>query len=731
MGWLKKKMRDARGQASILMGTMLLTFLIFFAFVVNTGMLVNAKINLQNAADLAAYAGAAVQARQLNNISYLNYEMRRQYKKFLFRYYVLGTMYYGDFPTQGGGGARAYKPAPEGRAFQVPAVCFFLLPGSNHCQIAELGSVAKGMSGFNPGDAISQTLKMQLEAIESLRKQDCIASGKINTALLTTWLINTDPSVDSLLQALRQADPKNAELFGRIKALAYGLGLIPRELLLKKRIKTLESWVNVAPQKNVDVKKANTMKMGDQWASNERTVQAFLSAFYTLGNNTFPDDSIVMDEILPVGTRGAELLKLDPINAGAEKQGADYTGFDVFAIDFAIKKANGDSSCERTPTTVAEGSSAHGCTQCLVPISFKGLQIPVGVTKDPSIMTYYAIHLQAKAKLIFSPFGDVTLSAYSAAQPFGSRIGPPKSEAFFSSAYALGSGVQARCFTSGCLNELAFRVPNLPVTDADSSEPTQTTGWNAIPLQKAFYDGYRQIMPDGSLSNQLPGTLGLDEIKRALQVAMVPNPWERAKYNIPNSLKDPFVKDFTPDGWSAIYAPVFAASSEQSQSNPADDIKKEIENMASNAAGNGTAGSIMSQATVQALTSQIMDYVNGKLVAGAGEDGEGINVVRIRDSEKSLPDGTSSQYYGFLPESIYLRGDNNPLKIKTSWNDVLSNSPAEYDYKRQGRTGYSVKYVPLNLLHSPNGITTDGATAISNRLPASGDLSSDLEKIEH
>ncbi len=39
---------------------MLLTFFLFIAFVLNTGMLVNAKINLQNAADLAAYAGAAV-----------------------------------------------------------------------------------------------------------------------------------------------------------------------------------------------------------------------------------------------------------------------------------------------------------------------------------------------------------------------------------------------------------------------------------------------------------------------------------------------------------------------------------------------------------------------------------------------------------------------------------------------------------------------------------------------
>ena len=45
-----------KGQASVVIGMMMMTFILFFCFVVNTGMLVNAKINLQNAADLAAYA---------------------------------------------------------------------------------------------------------------------------------------------------------------------------------------------------------------------------------------------------------------------------------------------------------------------------------------------------------------------------------------------------------------------------------------------------------------------------------------------------------------------------------------------------------------------------------------------------------------------------------------------------------------------------------------------------
>src|SRR3954462_598408 len=118
---------NQRGQASIMIAIMMLTFTMFFAFVVNTGMLVNAKINLQNAADLAAYSGAATQARQLNSISFLNYEMRRQYKKFLFRYYVVGTLNYKNFPTSGGGRSpRDWTTSKERVNWNVPVVCVSL-----------------------------------------------------------------------------------------------------------------------------------------------------------------------------------------------------------------------------------------------------------------------------------------------------------------------------------------------------------------------------------------------------------------------------------------------------------------------------------------------------------------------------------------------------------------------------------------------------------------------------
>lgn len=65
---------------------------LFFAAVINIGLLVHHKINLQNSVDLAAYYGASKQAeKMLNAISHVNYQIRQSWKLLSWRYRVLGT----------------------------------------------------------------------------------------------------------------------------------------------------------------------------------------------------------------------------------------------------------------------------------------------------------------------------------------------------------------------------------------------------------------------------------------------------------------------------------------------------------------------------------------------------------------------------------------------------------------------------------------------------------------
>jgi hypothetical protein len=76
------------GQMTILITMIFLTLIILFAFVMNVGILISEKINLQNAADAGAYAGASMQARVLNKIAFLNYRLRQEWKEFSYHHWV-------------------------------------------------------------------------------------------------------------------------------------------------------------------------------------------------------------------------------------------------------------------------------------------------------------------------------------------------------------------------------------------------------------------------------------------------------------------------------------------------------------------------------------------------------------------------------------------------------------------------------------------------------------------
>ena len=80
--------RQKGGQILVLMALLSTTLVILFGMVVSIGHLVQAKINLQNAVDLAAMSGASWQARYLNHLALVNYRMRQNYKFILYDLYI-------------------------------------------------------------------------------------------------------------------------------------------------------------------------------------------------------------------------------------------------------------------------------------------------------------------------------------------------------------------------------------------------------------------------------------------------------------------------------------------------------------------------------------------------------------------------------------------------------------------------------------------------------------------
>jgi hypothetical protein len=83
--------RNSKGQVAIFVALLFQVLFVFFAMIVNVGLLVHHKINLQNSVDLAAYYGAMKQAEMLNAIGHVNYQIRQSYKLLTFRYQQFGT----------------------------------------------------------------------------------------------------------------------------------------------------------------------------------------------------------------------------------------------------------------------------------------------------------------------------------------------------------------------------------------------------------------------------------------------------------------------------------------------------------------------------------------------------------------------------------------------------------------------------------------------------------------
>lgn len=676
-----------KGQITLLVGLLVVLFLLLFALVVNVGMLVHAKINLQNAADLAAYAGASTQARQLNHISYLNYEMRRQFKKFLFRYYYIGNMAQASSPAGtgapcapagvGGGSVRCWSPCGglECVDYGLPSTCVIFNGQDNYCKVSVQAKIE--VPNFPNPDPMMSALTDQLKKFEQIRQANCGAIGATNSQLLSYWLFNTDPRLDIIEQQLSQQGTTQNQgmMLKTLKTVAHGLGLYPREIILLQRITTLQDYVNYAAQ-TLDYSKAVSLEgLAGDTAARERPLQAFFSAYYTLSDRVFANNDLVLTELLPQGANGANLLKLKDLRTHFE---AYYTDYPVDAGD-----AQAPADCRG------------------VPIPVRVNNMPVGVAKDPSILTYYAVRLKAKAKILFSPFGDVELKAYASTQPFGSRIGP-QDPAFVRSNYK----------SPATLNfpfPEPHGVPNLPIQPDDDL----VHGWNQTAMLQALDTAFHAQGGDA-------GKFGVQELEAAYQIAMAPNPWEKGQYNIINDLGatdnlgttgDPFQRFFWGGDTYSFWAPVLSPDKFSA------DAENAIAEMIDSAMGgeNGQVGSYTPEQR-QAFQVGFSAYLN-TLRQGTGEGGEGFNVARLKNPF-TYKNAQGSLVAITLPEGLIM---DQSKDVRTSWNDVLN-----LDFDQRGRLGYSVKFVSFSTLLNPTGVTTDGTNTWTNPPVLDGEAAEDL-----
>jgi hypothetical protein len=629
--------------AAALMGT---TFFLFFAFVVNTGMLVHAKINLQNAADVAAYAGAASQARHLENIGILNYELRRQYKRFLFRYYVIGNLTRPDFSS--GGTYRFGARRSDDDTFQdlgIPSVCLTFKQNDNYCGRFNLQAVvAPGTPSFL--DAIGQALKDVLDNIEQIRQRNCSSLSQANVLALYLWIFNTNPEGSGDLIGSSTFDQETQQALRTLPAITKGLGIVPRNLITYQRIKTLQQIVNMAAQRGVTSEEAKSLEQRPNPMTLERTVLAFKSAERTLGESIFEQGKLQMDELLPSGSNA--LLDLEPL----------FVEFNTYA------------------TFIASDANRGDCRQRLFSIPVKGAALPVAVSKKMGSTTYYAVRLRGTPNLLFNPF-NLTLEAFSAARPFGARLGPISrpdlnSEFFINKIPTSAAAQDPVGSISGGVPNIAFRPGDgLGLYDA------------------SLFRGFRDYIYRGSSG----GTINPDKLVEAEGIASLPNASEYGRYIIPtdynaagdappNALdyKDYFVNN----GFYSFYAPVSLDGGRNA--------KTEVQNILSGVPDPQGLSGLKAK-----LNKDLVEYF-GKMVTNGGEGGEGIQIARIRDPMQA----TTGRDVSGLAGSIVPKITNGDLRPWFSGRNVAPRR------SQNGRVGYSVKLVSFKSLQSAGVSLSEG-----------------------
>jgi Flp pilus assembly protein TadG len=282
--------KNQKGQVAIFVALIFQVVFVFFALMINVGLLVHQKINLQHSTDLAAYYGAMKQAEQLNAIAHINFQMRQAWKLWTWRYRILGTFgmmqaqggtpqsfafnstgngfnYYGTMGSQ----ATAGSPYTNGNntSLPIPLNCSKLGDSSYNIDGTPLGVqdipfFCIGHSGFKAWPQTENNCQLKCEDFSSAKVIDLIPS--LATTYNTPWSNNMAASVnstiskvnDSVIDRCARTDLAGGTMFARF-LWAFATESVARS----ETIKMLAANLSRDADNFVDIE-GNSIKVGSQ-----------------------------------------------------------------------------------------------------------------------------------------------------------------------------------------------------------------------------------------------------------------------------------------------------------------------------------------------------------------------------------------------------------------------------------------------------------------------------------
>lgn len=420
---MSKKLND-KGQVALFVALIFQVLFVFFAMIVNIGLLVHHKINLQNSVDLAAYYGAMKQAETLNAIAHINYQIRQSWKLMSFRYGQLGTA-----GAINGSNGSQHPYSPPSRSGQQggqilreadvpwssdPSFCLpyspvsLVGPTESYCQNAAGVSIPlPGVPSLGPANFFvnfQTAIRGAADALKVAAQRGCENAMAVNwmqmAQFIQTYKIDVRNRKKLLLALANEISKQNPnDIEGRAiregvyKTLFKNLTYQNQESISTKYNSVGEGSAN----NETEFKFINSFAEGDcgpkggdnappGWLS-----EVFIFPFYFTIDGVCSAGSLIDLKPYLMNNGSQVLIPDNPKNVFPNQSAAVYPYLQEFGTS--------------DPTQLLYRSS-------------------LGFEKNPWCVGYVGVSASTTPKIPFTPLGAVTMKATAFAKPFGGKIGP-------------------------------------------------------------------------------------------------------------------------------------------------------------------------------------------------------------------------------------------------------------------------------------------------------------------
>jgi hypothetical protein len=402
---------NAKGQIAIFVALVFQVLFVFFAMVINVGLLVHQKINLQNSVDLAAYYAAMKQADGLNAVAHINYQIRQSWKLMTWRYQQIGMA----------GETKVHPYNYIGKVFSSEddstPVSYF----SANCQAYSPFEIYSGSENYckNMPTGATDTLSIPVPSVSTP-----FASGFFTFAV-TVANVTKNLGVQAQ-KGCNQVGAINWYTLARFLA-AYKMDVTSRKQMLylvaNGMSKTTSDFFDVDGESvREGVLKTLKKNLSPENRDSASLKDSDIQFFNSLGDSNcgFSDDKSPPKWLNEVNIAPTFFFMETDCSKG---QDANSTKFFLKpVVQFgATTNVNslGTLDGPAIPFLKERILEYDGAT----PLE-RLYKASAGFEKNPWCMAYVGVSAKTTPSIPFSPFGRITLTAKAFAKPFGGRIGP-------------------------------------------------------------------------------------------------------------------------------------------------------------------------------------------------------------------------------------------------------------------------------------------------------------------